>query len=76
MTTGPDVGEATAEAIALLMSPPVSTREQVLNQSVLAHRVLGSPAFPLAEDQLRDERLGRSTVATTLTASRDSCTPA
>ena len=59
-TTGdPDVGEATAEAIALLMSPPLTSREQVLEESVLAHRVLGSPAFPLAEDQLRD-RAARS----------------
>lgn len=54
-TTGdPAVGEATPEATALLMSPPPSTREQVQDRGVLGSRLIGSPDFPVAEDQLRD----------------------
>ena len=59
-TTGdPEVGEATPEAMALLLSPPLTTRGQVLDQSVLANRLLGSPAFAVPEEELR-ERAARA----------------
>jgi pimeloyl-ACP methyl ester carboxylesterase len=54
-TTGNrEVGEATPEAFALLTSPPATTREEVLDHSVLDNRLMGSPAFPVAEKELRD----------------------
>lgn len=59
-TTGdPEVGEATDEAIAILLAPPVSTREAVLDRGVQSHRVLGSPGYPTDEDVLR-ARIGRA----------------
>jgi pimeloyl-ACP methyl ester carboxylesterase len=59
-TTGdPAVGEASDEALALLLAPPAVTRDAVQDGAVLAHSVLGSPAYPTPEDVLR-ERAGRA----------------
>lgn len=59
-TTGdPDVGEASEEAIALLMSPPTATRAEALDAAVRASLVVGSPGYPRTEDALR-ERTARA----------------
>jgi len=59
-TTGdPSVGEPTPEAIAVLLAPPVDTREAVQDRTVESYRVIGSPAYPLDEPALR-ERAARS----------------
>jgi pimeloyl-ACP methyl ester carboxylesterase len=52
-TTGdPTVGQSTPEALAALMSPPAACREQALAQGVAAYRVLGSPGFPVDNEEL------------------------
>ena len=59
-TTGdPAVGEASDAAIAVLMAPPAGTRDGVLDGAVMANRVLGSPSYPMAADELR-ARAGRA----------------
>lgn len=59
-TTGdPSVGEASDEAQALLLTPRAPTREAVMEGSVLAARVLGSPGYPTPDAELRD-RAGRA----------------
>ncbi len=53
-TTGdPEVGEASAAAIAVLTAPPAATREAVLEGAVLANGVMGSPSYPTPADELR-----------------------
>ncbi len=53
-TTGdPSVGQATQRAIAALLSPPASTREQAIDRTVSIVRVIGSPGFELDEADLR-----------------------
>ena len=53
-TTGdPAVGEASDDAIAVLMATPATTREAVLDGAVLTNRVLGSPSYPIAAEELR-----------------------
>jgi pimeloyl-ACP methyl ester carboxylesterase len=52
-TTGdPTVGQSTPEALATLIRPPAASREQALAQGVAAYRVLGSPGFPVDDEQL------------------------
>lgn len=52
-TTGDrTVGRSTPEAAALLGRPPVSSREEVLAAAVAGSRVIGSPGFPAAEEEL------------------------
>lgn len=52
-TTGDrTVGRSTPEAAALLGRPPVSSREEVLAAAVAGARVIGSPGFPAAEEEL------------------------
>lgn len=59
-TTGdPTVGEASQAARELLMAPPPPTREAVLDGAVLANRVMGSPGYPMAADEVR-ARAGRA----------------
>ncbi|HEY5784894.1 MAG TPA: alpha/beta hydrolase [Microlunatus sp.] len=59
-TTGdPAVGEASDAAVAVLMAPPAGTREGVLDGAVVANRVLGSPSYPMAAEELR-ARAGRA----------------
>jgi pimeloyl-ACP methyl ester carboxylesterase len=59
-TTGdPTVGGATEAAIAGLTAPPAVTREAVLEGAVLANRIMGSPGYPMAADELR-ARAGRA----------------
>lgn len=47
------VGEASPAAIAALTAPPALTREAVLDGAVLGNRVMGSPGYPMAADEVR-----------------------
>jgi pimeloyl-ACP methyl ester carboxylesterase len=54
-TTGNDrVGQPTEAARALLLSPPLSTREGAMDRAVLFNRAVGSPAYRIDETELRD----------------------
>jgi pimeloyl-ACP methyl ester carboxylesterase len=53
------VGQATPEALTALLSPPAANREEAMERSVAIFRVIGSPGFPLDEEELR-ERAGLS----------------
>ena len=54
-TTGAaEVGETSEAAVALLMTPPGRGRAAVVDGAVVVNRVLGSPAYPVAEDQIRE----------------------
>lgn len=53
-TTGdPQVGQPTPEAMALLMSPPPTTRDEAIEAGVRAVRAIGSPGFPFDEARER-----------------------
>jgi pimeloyl-ACP methyl ester carboxylesterase len=53
-TTGnPQVGQPTPEAMALLMSPPPTTRGEAIEAGVRAVRAIGSPGFPFDEARER-----------------------
>jgi len=57
-TTGnPSVGQPAPDTLGLLGGPPPSTREEAMEQAVRNARVVGSPGFPLDEDEVR-ERAG------------------
>ncbi|UQU61731.1 alpha/beta fold hydrolase [Couchioplanes caeruleus] len=52
-TTGdPAVGRATREAAALLARPPASSRAEAVAGAVAGWRVIGSPGFPAADEEL------------------------
>lgn len=54
-TTGDGtVGQATPEALATLMSPPASSRQEAQDRTVSIFRVIGSPGFELDEAELRE----------------------
>ena len=48
-TPSPAIGSPTAEAVAVLLAPPATSREQAVERSVAAYRVIGSPDYPLDE---------------------------
>jgi pimeloyl-ACP methyl ester carboxylesterase len=48
-TPSPRLGAPTQEASAVLLAPPATTREEVVERSVEGHRVIGSPAYELDE---------------------------
>jgi pimeloyl-ACP methyl ester carboxylesterase len=53
-TTGDrSVGGATEEAIAVLLAPPATGREEAVERSLAGSRVLGSPGYPFDEEGLR-----------------------
>ncbi len=53
-TTGaPDVGQPTPEALEALLAPPPASREEAIEQGVRTWRVIGSPAYPREEGELR-----------------------
>ena len=59
-TTGDgQVGQPTEAAMALLLMPPVGSREDAMDRSRVADRVLGSPAYRDEESHLR-ERAARA----------------
>ena len=47
------VGQPTAEAIEVLIQPPPTEREAVIEREVETTRILGSPAFPFDEERTR-----------------------
>lgn len=55
-TTGdPAVGAAHPDAIAALLRPPATDRDQAMNQAVEVWKTIGSPGFTFHEDRVRDE---------------------
>lgn len=59
-TTGnPQVGQPTPEAMGALLAPPPQTRDEAMQRSVEANKVIGSPAYPAGEAKIRD-RAGRA----------------
>ena len=53
-TTGDQsVGAATEAAIAILLAPPASSREEAIDRAVETYKVIGSPGFVLDEPALR-----------------------
>jgi pimeloyl-ACP methyl ester carboxylesterase len=53
-TTGdPTVGQATQEALGVLLEPPAGSREGAVERTVAAYRVIGSPGFELDAPALR-----------------------
>jgi pimeloyl-ACP methyl ester carboxylesterase len=51
-TTSPAIGGATEEALAVLLAPPVSSRQGAVERALLAYSVIGSPGYPLDEEWL------------------------
>ena len=49
-TPSPDIGGATQEALVVLLAPPATTREEVVQRALTTYRVIGSPGYPLDED--------------------------
>jgi pimeloyl-ACP methyl ester carboxylesterase len=47
------VGQATPEALTTLLLPPATSREEAIDRTLAIFRVIGSPGFPLDEDELR-----------------------
>jgi pimeloyl-ACP methyl ester carboxylesterase len=59
-TTGDQaVGQARPEALAALLSPPATSRQEAIDRTVAIFQVIGSPGFELDEGDLR-ERAGLS----------------
>jgi pimeloyl-ACP methyl ester carboxylesterase len=55
-TTGNrEVGQATGTGLALLTVPPVPTRDGAMDRAVVSSRIVGSPAYPADEAELRAE---------------------
>jgi pimeloyl-ACP methyl ester carboxylesterase len=52
-TGDPSVGQPTPEAIQVLMKPPLTEREAVIESEVETTRILGSPGFPFDEERTR-----------------------
>jgi pimeloyl-ACP methyl ester carboxylesterase len=53
-TPSPKIGGATEEALAVLLAPPVSSREGAVERALLAYSVIGSPGYPLDEEWLAE----------------------
>jgi pimeloyl-ACP methyl ester carboxylesterase len=54
-TTGdPSVGQPHPQALAALMAPVPTSRDAVMDQSVISWRIIGSPDFPFDEDAVRE----------------------
>ncbi|GID27783.1 alpha/beta fold hydrolase [Paractinoplanes brasiliensis] len=55
-TTGDrTVGRPTPEAMAVLMRPPGTTRDEILAGSVATSRAIGSPAYPAPDERLHQQ---------------------
>lgn len=53
-TTGhPDLPAATPEAMAVLLTPAPTERDAAIERAVAVWRTIGSPGFPVDEDELR-----------------------
>jgi pimeloyl-ACP methyl ester carboxylesterase len=46
------VGRATPQAAAVLGRPPVSSRDEAIANAVAGARIIGSPGYPAAEEEL------------------------
>jgi pimeloyl-ACP methyl ester carboxylesterase len=53
------VGRPKPEALQVLLQPPVTRREEVIESSVESQRVIGSPGYPFDEERER-ERAGEA----------------
>jgi pimeloyl-ACP methyl ester carboxylesterase len=54
-TTGdPKVGQPHPQALAALTAPAPTSRDQVMEQSVVSWRIIGSPGFPFDEEAVRE----------------------
>jgi len=49
----PNVGQPKPEAMAALLAPPPPTREEAIEQGVRTWKIIGSPAYPRDEAELR-----------------------
>ena len=58
-TSDPTVGQPSPKALKALAAPPPQTREAAMDRAVAVFEVIGSPAFPLDERDVR-ERAGAS----------------
>jgi pimeloyl-ACP methyl ester carboxylesterase len=53
-TTGdPNVGRLNEATMAALSGPPAGDRESAITAAIAAYRVLGSPGFPVSDEELR-----------------------
>jgi pimeloyl-ACP methyl ester carboxylesterase len=53
-TTGDrSVGQPTGEALAALLRPPATTRDEAIAGSVAGSAIIGSPGYPTPEDEVR-----------------------
>jgi pimeloyl-ACP methyl ester carboxylesterase len=53
-TTGDRVnGMPTGEAMSALLRPPATSREEAIEGSIAASKIIGSPQYPTSEDDLR-----------------------
>ncbi len=52
-TGGRHVGQPTTEAMGHLVRPPATTRDECVKAAIASHRMLGSPAHPTDEDEIR-----------------------
>jgi pimeloyl-ACP methyl ester carboxylesterase len=52
-TGDPSVGQGTRQAMAALLSPPATTRDEAIDRTVSILRVIGSPGFELDEADVR-----------------------
>jgi pimeloyl-ACP methyl ester carboxylesterase len=52
-TPSPWIGPPTQEAAAVLLAPSAGGRAEAVERAVEAYRVIGSPGYPLDEDELR-----------------------
>lgn len=51
-TPSPSIGPAREEALAVLLAPPVHSREEAVQRALTAYGVIGSPGYPLDEQWL------------------------
>ena len=51
-TPSPKVGSPTAEALAVLLAAPATSREDAIERTLTTYRVVGSPGYPLDEQWL------------------------
>lgn len=52
-TDAPGVGQPRPEGMRALAAPPATTREEIIERSVAAARLVGSPGFPSDDDEVR-----------------------
>ena len=52
MTGDFSVGRPTPQAAAILTRPPAGTREEAIANAIAGSRIIGSPGFPAAEEEL------------------------